>query len=155
MALSNDVQALLVAFCGGMVAALYKFSQERKRAGSDYDIIDFILLSISGSFAGFIGYCVAKWQLEDPFIVIALTGIASTGGYAMLDFFKESFFTAVRNRLGVSQQVHMPEQFYRDVSVPGRQPMAPGASYQGPQPRYETPPKRPENRPYYPDQEQP
>jgi len=135
MGLFDDFQALLVAFCGGMVAALYKFSQERKVEGSNYDVIDFILLSITGSFAGVMGYCVARWQLEDPFIVIAFTGVASTGGYAVLIFLKDSFLAAARAKLGVTGSVRLPEAMYREIGPElGRVAYRPPESQRAPYP---------------------
>jgi len=99
MIFSDNLQALLIAVCGGVVAALYKLSYERKQSGSSYDWIDFVLLSVTASFAGVIGFLLASWKFGDPFIILAATGIASTGGYPMLVGIKDSVFKVLKDRL--------------------------------------------------------
>lgn len=99
MLLTDTQQALLVAFCGGVVAALYKLAQERKKTGSGYDWVDFSVQACTASFTGVLGFFLASWQVEDPSLIIACTGLASTGGYPMLLTIKNDVFNKTRERL--------------------------------------------------------
>ena len=110
MIFTDNMQALVVAICGGIVAALFKLSTERKRTGSDYDWVDFVLLSVTASFVGFIGFLLASWKFGDPFIILAMTALASTGGYPMLLSIKEDAYEMVKRRMTmpVSEALRAP-----------------------------------------------
>lgn len=125
MILSDNFQALLVAACGGVVAALYKLSLERKKTGSDYDWVDFVLLSVTASFAGVIGFFLASWKFEDPSMVLGMTGIASIGGYPMLLGISEHAFSVAKDKLntpilgtGASREPYRYTDAYGQVEGP-------------------------------------
>jgi len=90
---------ILVSILGGIVSAAHTYSKERKRIPPVFDWIDFILLSVTGSFSGFIGYLFASWKLEDTFLILGIAGLSAIGGYNMLLTIKDIIIDALKSRL--------------------------------------------------------
>ena len=95
---------VIVSVIGGIVAASHNYSRERKNMPTTFDGIDFVLLSVSGAFSGFIGFLLASWQLTDNFVILAITGLSAIGGYGMLVTIKDMFLDILRGKLGDARQ---------------------------------------------------
>ena len=87
---------VLVSFLGGVVAASHNYSRERRNIPPTFDWVDFLLLTVSGTFSGFIGYLLADWWLEDLQVILAIAGLSAIGGYGMLVAIKDMFMEILR-----------------------------------------------------------
>lgn len=88
-----------VSILGGIVAASHVYSKERKNIPPTFDWIDFVLLVVSSSFSGIIGFLLASWKLEEENAILAIAGISAIGGYSMLVAIKDIALEAMRSRL--------------------------------------------------------
>ena len=96
---NSTLLAILLAIFGGIAAALYRYSIERKKPESTYDWVDVLIQSVTASFAGLLGFYAAHWKFDDPDVILVITGLASTAGYPMLIMIKDDAYLLVKSKL--------------------------------------------------------
>jgi len=96
---SSLVSGILVSVVGGVVAAAHTYSNERKNIPPTFDWVDFILLVVTGSFSGFIGYLFAEWKLDETNLILAIAGLSAIGGYKMLLTVKDVIIEVLKSWL--------------------------------------------------------
>lgn len=104
------VLGFVISVFGGVVAASHAYSKERKKIPPSFDWVDFLLLSITGTFSGFIGFLLASWKIEELVAILAIAGLSAIGGYGMLVIIKDLFLEVLKAKVSVDSQAAEPNE---------------------------------------------
>lgn len=99
MITNTALVGVAVSVTGGIVAASHTYSKERKNVPPTFDYVDYIILIMTGTFSGFMGWLVASWKLEEVTLIYATAGLSAIGGYNMLVQVKEILIDTVKTHL--------------------------------------------------------
>ena len=90
---------LIVSVSGAIVSASHAYAVDRKKEPPLLDYIDLILLVITSTFSGFIGFLLASFWLQGSDLILAVSGLSAVAGYSVLLSVKDIFIDVLRSKL--------------------------------------------------------